>query len=309
MTDEVLRFHKSSEKLFGYGSPEIDAPNFWKSKIHPEDLPEVLENLELHFKDKEQHHVKSQYRFRRADGTYAQIIDRSSVVRNDGGKAVRLIGATTDISEIMSNKEALKMANRRFNYAMKATKEMIWDWDLSKDRVKRSSSFKKIFGYSTQKWASPEEFWFEKIMKKDRDRIRKSLYVALDDPNIKKWREEYCFIKKNGDKAFVIDRGYILRNKEAKAIRMVGAVLDVTESRRMLNEIRKQNEVLKEIAWEQAHTVRAPLARLRGLLDLLEEESFQEWSRQELVGLLKNSAEEVDQIIENIVRKTEKIGT
>lgn len=307
VTNEVVRFHKSSEKLFGYSPKEIDDPNFWKSNIHPEDLPHVMENLNQHLEDPKQQQIKSQYRFRQANGAYAQIIDRSSIVRNEEGEAVRLIGATIDISEIVSNKEALKMANKRFSYAMKATKEMIWDWDIIHGRIKRSDSFKKIFGYSTSRIPSVEKFWFDKIVEKDREKIRQSLQKALDDPNTKKWREEYCFLKKDQEEAHVIDRGYILRDRQGKALRMVGAVLDVTESRKMIKEIQKQNEVLKEVAWEQAHVVRAPLARLKGLLDLLEEESYEEWSREELVGLIRSSAEEVDEIIEKIVRKTEKI--
>jgi PAS domain S-box-containing protein len=191
---------------------------------------------------------------------------------------------------------------------MKATKEMIWDWDIINDRIKRSDSFKKIFGYGTSKLPSVEKFWFEKIVEKDRKRVRQSLKTALDDPNIRKWREEYCFLKNDREEAHVIDRGYILRDNHGKAIRMVGAVLDVTESRQMLREIQKQNKILKEVAWEQAHVVRAPLARLKGLLDLLEQESYEEWSREELVGLIRSSAEEVDEIIEKIIRKTEKIG-
>ena len=309
LSDEVIRFHKSEETLFGYSKNEIDAQDFWISNIHPDDLPEILEKLKQHFNDPGSRNIKSQYRFRRADGSYAQIIDRSIVVRNEQGAAIRLIGATADISEILSSKEALKMANRRFSYAMRATKEMIWDWDILKSRMKRSSSFRKMFGYGTSKKPSVEEFWFEKIIEKDRDRIRKSLYSALEDPAVKKWREEYCFLSKNGEEAHVIDRGYILRNKKGEAIRMVGAVLDVTESRRMIREIQKQNQVLKEVAWEQAHVVRAPLARLKGLVELLEEESFEEeWSREEIICHIKNSANEVDEVIENIVRKTEKVG-
>ena len=106
----------------------------------------------------------------------------------------------------------------------------------------------------------------------------------------------------------MIDRGYILRDPSGKAIRMVGAVLDVTESRRMIEEIKKQNEILKEVAWEQAHIVRAPLARMKELLSLLEEESYEEWSRGELLQLIIRSADELDELIENIIRKTEKVG-
>ena len=210
---------------------------------------------------------------------------------------------------MLNNKNALKLANKRFSYAMKATKEMIWDWNIEQGHIKRSGAFKRIFGYNTPKDPSIEKVWFEKIVDEDRERVKRSLEAAIKDPEAKKWREEYCFVKKDGEKAYVVDRGYILRDKTGKAIRMVGAVLDVTESRRMLREIKKQNEVLREVAWEQAHIVRAPLARLKGLLDLLEEEEYEEWSREELVSLIRNSADEVDKIIGNIIRKTEKIGS
>ena len=173
--------------------------------------------------------------------------------------------------------------------------------------IKRSTAFKKIFGYNTKKDSSVEKLWFEKIFEEDRKRIRTSLKTALSDPEVKKWKEEYSFIKKDATKAHVIDRGYILRDKDGKAIRMIGAVLDVTESRKMLQAIKKQNRILKEVAWEQAHIVRAPLARLKGLLDLLELEVYEEWSKEELLTLIKDSAEEVDQIICSIIRKTEQI--
>lgn len=309
VTDEVIRFHKSTDKFFGYTRKEIDDRAFWKSHIHPEELPELKKQLRESLQDPNQHHLRTQYRFEKADGTYAQIIDRANIIRNDKGEAIRLIGATSDVSQLMNNKNALKLANKRFSYAMKATKEMIWDWDIEKGHIKRSSSFKKIFGYNTPKFSSVHNFWFEKIVKEDRGRVEDSLNAALKNPEVRKWKEEYCFLRSDGQKAFVIDRGYILRDRQGKATRMVGAVLDVTESRRMLREIKKQNKVLREVAWEQAHIVRAPLARLKGLLDLLEEESYEEWSREELVRLIRSSAEEVDSVIGKIIKKTEKIGS
>ncbi|NJY62749.1 PAS domain S-box protein [Salinimicrobium sp. CDJ15-81-2] len=306
-TDEVIRFHKSNGGFLGYSRREVDRREFWKSCIHPEELTELKQTLKESLQDPEKTSLKTQYQFRKADGTYAQIIDRANIVRNERGEAIRLIGATSDVSRLMQNKSALKLANKRFSYAMKATKEMIWDWNIEQGHIKRSGAFKKIFGYNTPKDPSVENIWFEKITDEDRERVRESLRAALQDGEIKKWREEYCFVKKDGSRAFVIDRGYILRDKKGNAIRMVGAVLDVTESRRMLREIKKQNEVLREVAWEQAHIVRAPLARLKGLLDLLEQEEYGEWSREELVSLIRTSADEVDKIIGNIIKKTESI--
>ena len=119
---------------------------------------------------------------------------------------------------------------------------------------------------------------------------------------------EYRIVKADGSIAYVIDRGYILRDQNKKATRMVGAVLDVTNSRKLLRKVQSQNKVLKEIAWEQSHVVRAPLARIKGLLHLLDEEDFEDMSQEEILFHIKDSADELDSIIRNIVEKTEKIN-
>lgn len=305
--DEVIRFFRGNQKPFGYERDEIDKREFWRNTIHPQEIKELKGVLKSALNDPSQTQVKTQYRLKRADGSYAHIIDRAHIVRDKAGKPLRLIGATSDVSGIVENKNALLIANTRFEYAMLATKEMIWDWDLENGDIQRSSSFKKLFGYDPPANASVENFWFEKIMRKDRERVIHSLQEAIKDKNTRKWRQEYCFVKKDGSKSYVIDRGYILRNDHGKAIRMVGAVLDVTDSRNLMRKIKKQNKILREVAWEQAHIVKAPLARLKGLIHLLEIESYEEWSREEILCHLKNSANELDDIIEKVIRKTEEI--
>ena len=147
-----------------------------------------------------------------------------------------------------------------------------------------------------------------KVAPEDRKKLKRSLTRAIQDPKAKKWQLEYKLIKANGETAYVIDRGYIIREK-GKAKRMVGAVLDVTHSRRLLSKIQSQNKVLKEIAWEQSHTVRAPLARIQGLLNFLEEEPNEiEMGREQILFHIRESASELDGIIRNIVGKTEKIN-
>jgi PAS domain S-box-containing protein len=83
---------------------------------------------------------------------------------------------------------------------------------------------------------------------------------------------------------------------------------DITERFTYIEAIEKQNEKLKEIAWIQSHVVRAPLARIIGLIDLIKNEGFDEDSENEkLFGYLLNSAEELDAIIRDISKKAEEI--
>lgn len=305
--NKVVRFHRSQKDLFGFSSEEVNKKEFWQKHIHPDDFSEERRKLERILSNPEKNFIKTEYRFRRADGSYAKVIDKGYIIRDDSGKPIRLIGATSDVSDITAKKEALKVANDRFKMAMKATNEMIWDWEIGTDSVTRSKGYKKIFGYDTNEATSVHSFWLTKIAVKDQERVKNSLLDALSDKNQEKWREEYRIVKADGKVAHVADRGFIIRDENKKAIRMVGAVLDVTESRRLMREIKRQNKTLKEIAWEQSHVVRAPLARIKGLLHLLEEDHYEQMSKQEVLLHLRNSADELDNIVRGIVTKTEEI--
>ena len=306
-TDVVIRFFSGKEKQFGYEREEIDQRRFWREHVHPEELESLRKLLRSTLSNPQRNQIRTTYRFRRADGSYAHLIDRGMIVRDESGRAVRVIGATSDISGLVNRRNALRLANKRFTYAMKATQEMIWDWDIANNIIDRGKAFKKVFGYNDKEKPSVQEFWFSCIVESDRDRVRESLEKSMKDPSLNKWRQEYKIRKPNGEKAYVIDRGFIIRDQRGKAVRMIGATLDVTDSRRMLKEIKKQNKILKEVAWEQAHVVRAPIARLKGLLNLFDEDYNGEWEKEEILQLIKDSTEELDRVVVNIIRKTEGV--
>lgn len=79
---------------------------------------------------------------------------------------------------------------------------------------------------------------------------------------------------------------------------------DMTEHKRQMESIRKQNERLAEIAWEQSHTVRAPLVRLLACVAYLEEYGE---NHEKLLASIKASAHELDEIVKEIVGKTKEI--
>lgn len=306
--DQVIRFHSSLNKLYGYSSEEIAEKDFWRKNIHPDDFKDDFQKLQKAFSDPHENLIKTEYRFKRADGTYAIIVDKGYIIRNSEGKPVRMVGASSDISKLTEKKAELKMANKRFKWAMKASNEMIWDWDIPTDKVTRNDAYKNIYGYDGRGLSAKNNFWRTKIAAKDQHRVIDSLKTALANPEVEKWYSEYTFAKANGEPAFLADRGFILRDATGKAIRMVGAVLDITESRSQIMEIQRQNRLFKEIAWQQSHVVRAPLARLQGLLHLLELQDLEEMDQKEILQNIISSADELDAVVRNIVTKTEQIN-
>ena len=306
-TNDVERFFKEDEKYFGYRKKDLEKVTQWGENIHPDEIEDLKKLLKNTLKNPQRNQIRSQYRFQRADGTYAHVIDRAQIIRNNEGEAIRLVGATIDISSIIERRNALKIANKRFSYAMKATQEMIWDWDIMNNTIERSKAFEKIMGPIPEDLPSPDISWYELVSRKDQKRVKESLNKALANPEVTKWREEFTIYQHDGKKAYVVDRAFIIRNNEGKAVRMVGGTLDVTESRRMMKAIEAQNKVLKEIAWEQAHIVRAPVARIKGLLDFINDPMNGEVDQKEILKLIKESTYELDEIVTNIVRRTEDV--
>ena len=82
---------------------------------------------------------------------------------------------------------------------------------------------------------------------------------------------------------------------------------DITELRKHTKEIEDQNIKLKEIAWMQSHQVRAPLARIMGLIQLINGYPEQKMDLPDALNYILASANELDDIIRKIVRKTEEI--
>src|SRR6476469_6389727 len=88
--------------------PEQNNINFWEKNIHPDDLKELEEGLHkvINGHDNKWEH---EYRFKKADGHYAYVADQGFVIRDHNGKAMRMVGAMSDITIRKSEEENLKL--------------------------------------------------------------------------------------------------------------------------------------------------------------------------------------------------------
>lgn len=107
---DALWWNEGFQALFGYKASQVEANIVsWTSRLHPEDADRVLAHRRqvIHSED---NFWSDEYRFRRADGTYAYIFDRGNVIRNDDGHPVRMLGAMVDIT---ARKEAEKVQQQQ----------------------------------------------------------------------------------------------------------------------------------------------------------------------------------------------------
>lgn len=201
----------------------------------------------------------------------------------------------------------LQEANERFEKVTEATKDAIWDWDIVNHTFYRSKAVERFFGKNASKSLDENDFWKDKFHPEDLAKIQESIYEAIGNPECNRWELQYRIFNEQGELIYVVDRGLIIRNKEGTAVRMVGAMTDISETLHHINTIKMQNAKLRNIAWTQSHVVRAPISRILGIINLIEEEGenfneIQFWLQQ-----LKISTTEMDDIIKNIVKETIRI--
>jgi PAS domain S-box-containing protein len=95
----TLWWNESFYTRFGYTPGQFDNQfSTWAAAVHPEDRDRVIKSLNR-ARNQGREFWREEYRFLRADGTYATVIDRGRVVRDQAGNALRMLGGMTDITE------------------------------------------------------------------------------------------------------------------------------------------------------------------------------------------------------------------
>lgn len=160
--------------------------------------------------------------------------------RDSRNNIVGVISSTRDITERKKLENHLHENEERLRLALKATNDVVWDWDILNDTQRWNEAGTTVFGWTEiVKSTVKAGWWLERVHPDDRQRVEKGFYAVVNTNYGIKWQDEYRFRKADGTYAEVLDRGYILRNGQGIAIRMIGAMLDITEQKNTGKELRE----------------------------------------------------------------------
>lgn len=111
-----------------------------------------------------------------------------------------------------------------------------------------------------------------------------------------------CHKSKNGEMLYIASKKNKIIYKSTNAV--ILSVENLTKEILYIQSINSQNKKLKQIAWMQSHIVRAPVARIMGLVNILSDETADKKDQNSVFKMIQQTATELDEVIKQIVRKS-----
>jgi PAS domain S-box-containing protein len=244
-----------SRKLYDYlGVPEDEAiGDAWQHLLHPDDVPHMEACWRRSLATGEPY--EAEYRVRHRSGEYRWILARALPVRDEDGGIVRWIGTTTDIHDSKAMRDALRDTQSRLEAALTAAEIGTWTWDIQADRVHADGNLAAMFGIAPEVAnGGPIAAYFALVHPEDLPAARASLdqSLATGEP----YQQSFRILAARDGVRFMQARGVVATDKEGKALRMSGAVLDVTRQQ-LAEEALKSSELtfrtladnIPQLAW------------------------------------------------------------
>ncbi len=185
----------------------------------------------------------------REDGGVKPTLWDFVCLTNAEGVPVEVQCVGIDISDRVKAEKLLIESNTRYELVSKATSDAIWDWDLETNSFFWGEGFHTLFGYRIKKLSPTITSWTDHIHPEDKPRVIKGIYTVIEGIE-NNWKAEYRYKKASGDYAFVIDKGFVIRDENEKAVRMVGAMQDITEKKRLEDLLDKATSLSKVGSFE-----------------------------------------------------------
>jgi PAS domain S-box-containing protein len=180
-----------------------------------------------------------EFRGIRPDGSVRWLHARAALFSDEHTQQPRrLTGVTIDVTDAKAAAGSLRLSEERFRLASEAAQSIIYDWDVTNDRVYRSPGLSRVLGVAPEDADAGHGWWLSRIHPDDLDPVRAQENEALTASG--HFSIEYRMRHEEGHWVHVWDRGFVVRDASDPhgSVRVVGSTIDISDRKRAELELR-----------------------------------------------------------------------
>ncbi|RYG09265.1 MAG: PAS domain S-box protein, partial [Chitinophagaceae bacterium] len=252
LNDQTILWNKAVDGILKYKGIVATTTTWWEEHIHPEDRYRVVNGLGNHVLNRTEKWTE-EYRFLCGDGTYKYIFDRGYLILDDDDRPIRMIGAMQDITQRKEEEHWSKLLE---SVVINTSDGVLITDAVGPSIIYVNDALLKMSGFSRAELIGKSPAILHGLYSQQDgiDELNRSIKNKVE------CRVELSNYTKAGKKYEVsITICPVLDNK-GELTSWISIQRDITNQKKYVKEIERQNRKLNDIRWLQSHGVRAPLA-------------------------------------------------
>ncbi len=247
-TNEIY-YSPTWKAMLGYCDEEL--PNdfsIWENLTEPEDVQRSWK-MQNELINRQRDRFVMEFKMKHKDGHWVDILSRASAHFNRDGKAVRIVGSHTDITERKRMEEALKINEQRFKKAQEIGNVGNWEYNVKSEEFWASDQAKRIYGFPID----ADSFTTEEVESciPERERVHQALVDLIQ--NDKPYDLEFDIIASDtGTRKTITSIAELEKDSDGKPLKITGVIQEITRRRKTENRL-KESQSRLAIAIEGAN--------------------------------------------------------
>jgi PAS domain S-box-containing protein len=210
-------FHLTTDQILGHTDHEI-FPKDIADAFRANDVMVLERNTAVEYEEYAPH----------SDGLHAYISIKFPLCDHTG-KPYATCGISTDITERKRVEDAIRTHEEELRLALTLAEGGTWNWHLKTDQIYWSSQVDKFFGLSDGARIRTQSDWLALVCLEDRESMARAMQQAMDHPGTGV-EFEHRVMRQNGSFQWFFWTGEIIRDRDGKALHILGTVRATTGS-------------------------------------------------------------------------------